>query len=55
MELHEQIDAFALCENLVMNIHRTGTGMACKKNRNKKRLEIVVLQMASLEFNFLKK
>lgn len=31
MELHEQIDAFGLCENLVMNIHRTGIGMACKK------------------------
>lgn len=53
LELRERIDAFGQCVNLMTNIRKTGIGTACKKNRNKKRLENVVLQMASLGLKFL--
>lgn len=50
LELRERIDAFGQCVNLMMNTHRIGIGMACKKNRNKKRLENVLLEIANLDF-----
>lgn len=49
LELRERIDAFGQCVNSDWNIHKIDTGMACKKNRNKKRLEIVVLHRTGLD------
>lgn len=52
LELCERIDAFGQCANLVTNIHKTGIGMACKKNRNMKRLERRSVADGKFRFNF---